>query len=118
DAWTWGRVTLVLRDLVTSPRQDLRFALRAFRKQPGFTAAAVLALALGIGATTTIYSVIQAVLIDPYPMYRDVDPCIRDLASARPDGRTSMQIDEFLAYREQVTTLSEVIAGTGTDVLW
>jgi putative ABC transport system permease protein len=123
DAWTWGRVTLVLRDLVTSPRQDLRFALRAFRKQPGFTAAAVLALALGIGATTTIYSVIQAVLIDPYPMYREVDrivgPSVRDLASARPGGRTLMQLEELLDYREQATTLSETIAGhRGADVLW
>src|SRR4029453_5335240 len=70
DAWTWGRVAAALRELVTGVRQDLRYALRTCPKQPSFPAAAVLALALGIGATTTIFSVIQGVLLDPYPMYR------------------------------------------------
>jgi predicted permease len=52
--------------------QDLRYAFRQFLKSPGFTFTCVISLTLGIGATTAIFSVIYAVLIDPYP-YKDAN---------------------------------------------
>jgi len=122
EAWRWGRLTTALRSFVTGLRHDLRHSLRSLRKEPAFTAAAVLALALGIGATTTIFSVIQNVLLDPYPMYSDVDRIvgvmIHDVARARPGGRDQYQTAEFLDYQSQATSFEDVIAGGYEDTLY
>ena len=56
--------------------QDVRQAIRTFRRRPGFAAAAILMLALGIGATTANFSVVKGVLIDPLP-YRNSDALVR-----------------------------------------
>ncbi len=55
--------------------QDIRYGIRQLIKMPGFTSTAVLSLALGIGATTAVFSVVFAILMDPYP-YRAPDRMI------------------------------------------
>ncbi|OLC50654.1 MAG: hypothetical protein AUH43_04415 [Acidobacteria bacterium 13_1_40CM_65_14] len=99
---------------------DLRYGLRGLRNRPGFTILAVLTLALGIGAATTIFSVIQNVLLDPFP-YTDADRVamiqIHDTSSSRPGGRTAFQTPEFLDYQAQNHVFDEVIGGGSEDVL-
>ena len=56
--------------------QDLRYSLRQLIKSPGFTLTALVSLALGIGATTAVFSVIYAALVDPYP-YPNADRIVR-----------------------------------------
>jgi putative ABC transport system permease protein len=101
--------------------QDLRYGARTLLKQPGFTLLAVLTLALGIGSTTTIFSAIQNILLDPFP-YTDarrvVAIQIHDTSNSRPGGRTFFQAPEFLDYQEQNHVFEEVIGGTFGDVLY
>ena len=99
--------------------RDARFGLRALLKSPGFTALAVMSLALGIMATTAIYSVLHAVILDPFP-YRDVDRLmsVRVSNAALRGFRTGYSVDQFLEIAERTTIFEGVIASTISDVLW
>src|SRR6202140_4527589 len=76
--------------------QDLRFALRQFRKAPGFVLTAVLSLMLGIGATTAIFSVVYGVLLDPYP-YKDNDRMVKVELNDK-DGRGPLLLTNGAGY--------------------
>src|SRR5215213_1440801 len=99
-------------------RQDLRFAVRMLAKNPGLTAVAVLCIALGIGANTTAFSVVNAVLLRPFP-YADPDRIVgfhmTNLRKEIDEGSPSYL--EFLDFREQSTSFSQMAAYGGRSLV-
>ena len=90
--------------LVETCWQDLHFALRMLRKSPGFTAVAVLTLALGIGANTAIFSVVNAVLIRPLPYPHPEQ--IMYVMETFPSGTGTVSAPNYLDWREQNQSFS------------
>ncbi len=90
---------------------DLRYAIRQLLKSPGFTAAAVLTLALGIGATTAIFSVVYAVLLRPLP-YREPERLVQLYETGLRGGgsRDWVSFPNFLDWRQQNQVFEEVAA--------
>jgi hypothetical protein len=86
--------------LVDSIRQDLRYALRTFRRAPGMVLLTVLTLALGIGANTAIVSVVNGVLLDPLPFPQSDRVMV--LREVDDQGRTTqVSPPNFFDWRER-----------------
>jgi len=96
---------------------DLRFALRSLRKSPAFTAAAVLTLALGIGANTATFSVVDGVLLRPAP-FEDVGRLMMVWETDRKSGTTHepSSVLDYLDFQQRVTRFVDLAAFAATEM--
>ncbi|MGD8816545.1 MAG: ABC transporter permease, partial [Acidobacteriota bacterium] len=98
-------------------RGDVRLATRTLLRQPGFTAVAILTLALGIGANTAIFSVVHSVLLTPLP-FGEPDQLVR-IWGSKPDrgwARTSFTHANFWDFRDMVTAFEDLGAYGGASL--
>jgi putative ABC transport system permease protein len=97
--------------------QDVRYGLRTLVKSPGFTAVAILTLALGIGANTAIFSVVYAVLLKPLPFANPEQ--LVSVFEARPQegiATTGTSYPNFEEWREQNNVFSELAGNQAHDL--
>lgn len=110
DMWTFHWIEILL--------QDLRYAARTLRKNPGFTAVAALTMALGIGANTAIFSVVDAVVLRPLP-YAEPGRLVElfgNVRRAKVERRGTSTAD-YIDWREQSKSfdaMSVIASGAGT----
>jgi len=104
--------------------QDLRYGLRMLRKNPGFTAVAVLSLALGIGANTTIFTVVNAILLNALPV-RDLPRLVemdtvdtKTLLTQARFEKIGMSFPNFQDYRRDNQVFSDLAAFMPIAVTW
>src|SRR5271170_2094526 len=85
---------------MSSMFQDLKFAVRMLLKNPGFVSIAILTLALGIGANTAIFSIVNAVLLRPLP-FKNSAQLVRLRETYKAVGNVSVSYPDFLDWRQQ-----------------
>ena len=92
--------------------RDLRYACRMLVKTPGFTIISILAVALGIGASTTMFSAINALLLRPMPLMQDQERlvAVSEFFTKLPDQNAGVAFPDYLEWKKQVTTLDGIAA--------
>ena len=96
---------------------DMRYALRQMLKAPGFTTVAVLTLAFGVGASSAVFSIVNAAMLRPLP-YPNQDRLVRVLELVPQLGRFAVAPANFLDWRAQNTSFDGIAAfGTGYETL-
>lgn len=95
---------------------DLRLALRQLRRRPGFTLTAVLTLALGIGATTALFTVVRSVVLAPLPYEAPEELVVLDspVPKLAPDAVWGLSEAAYFHFRDETTTLAELGAFSTT----
>ena len=91
--------------------QDIRFALRGFGRNPGFTLVAILVLALGIGANTAIFSVVDALVLRPLPF-----PASDQLVAIHNRAADSPRLRPILGARRGGSARAKPVAGSAGDL--
>jgi predicted permease len=89
--------------------QDLRFGFRMLRRTPGFTLLAVFCLTLGIGATTSVFSWIEGILLRPYPLVSNQNRMVA-MAGTDRNGRTDVSFPDFEDLRKNCSLVESFIA--------
>ena len=95
--------------------QDIRYALRSLRRTPGFVCAAVLTLALGIGATTAVFSVLDAALFNPIPL-PDPERLVMIYGTYERGNRNAISYPNYLDWRAQARSFERFAAFRGVRV--
>jgi putative ABC transport system permease protein len=109
QAWGWTKAE--------AWAADVKYALRALRNSPGFAAAAVLTMALGLGASTAVFSVVHAVLLRPLP-FRNPDRLmmIWETREQRGEDRTVVSYQNFRDWTEQSQSFTHMAAFVGDSI--
>ncbi len=116
DIWDVGTFTAL-----ENAWRDLSFGARVLRSTPGVTTLAIVTLALGIGATTAMFSVIDNVLLQPFPyahQERIFSVVIHDASSNEAGDRTMYPASEFLDYREHNSVFEDIMGVAMNRALW